>query len=428
MSAFWLIAAVLVAAAAACILAPLWLHQPEQQAGLSQEEANTQFFRERLADLDTELRERRIGAAQYQSLRAELERTLLDDMPQENAPRRAGGMRALGTAAAVVAPLLALGHYYIGSYRGEAGEWIALQSRLDAAVQRAMRQPREFPEEAHANLPDFVRVLQTRVLREGMNDADSLFLLGRGLVRLQLTEQAVLTLRRALRLAPARTDIKMGYAQALLLANDGKLNEVIARLLHAVLQSEPAHQGALMMLGLGARNAGDHQTTLYAWRSLLEKLEPDSEAANMLRDSIARVERDMEAAAEAAAEAAPAAPAAGTKASITVTVEVAPALETRVASDDTLFIFAKAAAGPPMPLAAVRQRARNFPVRVVLDDDKAMLPEMRLSAFREVVVGARISKAGDVMARPGDLEGLSDTLDLSQGPRAVALTIDRVLP
>jgi len=424
MSAFWLIAATLVAAAAACILAPLWLHQPEQQAGLSQEAANTRFFRERLADLDTELRERRIGPAQYQSLRAELERTLLDDMPRENAPRRPGGMRALGTAAAVVAPLLALGHYYIGSYRGEAGEWIALQSRLDAAVQRAMRQPQEFPAEAHANLPDFVRVLQTRVLREGMNDADSLFLLGRGLVRLQLTEQAVLTLRRALRLAPARTDIKMGYAQALLLANDGKLNEVIARLLYAVLQSEPAHQGALMMLGLGARNAGDHQTTLYAWRSLLEKLEPDSEAANMLRDSIARVERDM----EAAAEAAPAAPAAGTKASITVTVAVAPALEARVAPDDTLFIFAKAAAGPPMPLAAVRQRARNFPVRVVLDDDKAMLPEMRLSAFREVVVGARISKAGDVMARPGDLEGLSETLDLSQGPQAVALTIDRVVP
>lgn len=425
MSAFWFIAAALVAAAAACILAPLWLHQPEKKAGLSQEAANTRIFRERLADLDTELRERRIGAAQYQSLRAELERTLLNDMPQENAPRRPGGMRALGTAAAVVAPLLALGHYYIGSYRGEASEWIALQSRLDAAVQRAMRQPHEFPEEAHANLPDFVRVLQTRVLREGMNDADSLFLLGRGLVRLQLTEQAVLTLRRALQLAPARTDIKMGYAQALLLANDGKLNDVIARLLHAVLQSEPAHQGALMMLGLGARNAGDHQTTLYAWRSLLEKLEPDSEAANLLRDSIARVERDM----EAADEAAPAAtPAAGTKASITVTVELAPALETRVAPDDTLFIFAKAAAGPPMPLAAVRQRAGNFPVRVVLDDAKAMLPEMRLSAFQEVVVGARISKGGDVMSRSGDLEGLSETLDLSQGPQALTLTIDRVVP
>jgi cytochrome c-type biogenesis protein CcmH len=80
-----------------------------------------------------------------------------------------------------------------------------------------------------------------------------------------------------------------------------------------------------------------------------------------------------------------------------------------------------------MPLAAVRQPARGFPVQVVLDDSQAMTSSMKLSNFQQVVVGARISKSGGATANPGDLEGVSETLDLAKGPQSVSLMIDEVV-
>ena len=82
-----------------------------------------------------------------------------------------------------------------------------------------------------------------------------------------------------------------------------------------------------------------------------------------------------------------------------------------------------------MPLAAVRQAAAEnpFPVEVVLDDSKAMLPSLKLSNFETVIVGARISKDGDVSAKPGDLEVLSEPLSLGAKPLTVSLIVDRVV-
>ena len=45
-----------------------------------------------------------------------------------------------------------------------------------------------------------------------------------------------------------------------------------------------------------------------------------------------------------------------------------------------------------------------------------------------VVVGARVSKAGDVQAKPGDFEGTSPVLSLAGGSQAVSVTIDQIVP
>jgi cytochrome c-type biogenesis protein CcmH len=74
-----------------------------------------------------------------------------------------------------------------------------------------------------------------------------------------------------------------------------------------------------------------------------------------------------------------------------------------------------------MPLAILRRQARELPVAFRLDDTMAMTPEMTLSKFPQVVIGARISKSGSATPQAGDFEGIS--APVSSGATGVTVTI-----
>jgi len=94
-------------------------------------------------------------------------------------------------------------------------------------------------------------------------------------------------------------------------------------------------------------------------------------------------------------------------AGVTVTVRLSPELKGKASPNQALYIFARATQGPAMPLAVVRKQVKDLPVTVTLDDSTAMMPDFKLSTVPEYVVGARITQSGDVIAKPGDLEGFS---------------------
>lgn len=423
MTQFWLSCAALAAIAAAFVLAPLWRYR-SGYTDTSRTEVNTRIFRQRLTELEAERTDGRIDDARYQELRAELERALLSDVPAQASlqpgARASGWLVGIVTASVILAACI----YYVAvAYRAETAAHIALAARYSALLNSVLRKPDALAEIKPEDLPGFLRLLQTQVARARTVDPDQLLLLGVGFIQTQRLEDAKTALSRARQLAPARNDIAIAYAQALILANDGRIDREAAQLLHAVLRAEPNHQGALMLLGIGAFNSGDYQIAITAWKPLLASVTPGSEAARLLSANIERAEAMLK------QESVPKSPGAtAAQASIAVTVDLAPDLKARLAPDDTLFVFAKAVQGPPMPLAAVRQAAKDFPVQVVLDDSRAPTPAAKLSDFQNVVVGARISKGGDAVPRTGDLEGQSAPLSLGASPVSVSLIVDRVVP
>ena len=112
---------------------------------------------------------------------------------------------------------------------------------------------------------------------------------------------------------------------------------------------------------------------------------------------------------------------------LTVKVELDAKLVAKAAPGDTVFVYAKAASGPPMPLAVQRLRVEQLPATVTLTDGMGMLPNMKLSQFPQVIVGARISKSGNAIAQSGDLQTVSKPLAVTT-TTPIGLTIDQLVP
>ena len=116
-----------------------------------------------------------------------------------------------------------------------------------------------------------------------------------------------------------------------------------------------------------------------------------------------------------------------TTGAIAVTVDIAKELIDKQPKDGILFIFAKAASGSPMPLAAVKLAKYSFPITVELSDSSAMVAGLNLSSAENIIISARISIDDSVMPSSGELEGHSESLK-RESVSDYQLQIDTLIP
>ncbi len=419
---------VLTVVAMVLILAPLWqVRRPAHQ--LAPQRLNTRLFRERLNELEHERQQGQLDDDAYQALRAELERTLLNDvgaLPTGHELRvRTGKLSWILGGSAALLPLLTLWYFYSYYYQGNVADWALTRERLAEAVAVQRQHPQQPPDKQLLDeLPNTARVLQAQLSADGLRDAGGLQLLGAVYLELGAPQEASDALERALSLQPNNPEVMLMLAQGLIGLNEGKLEARSAQLLQTVLTQQPQHQGAKMLLGFSAAKAGEYTVALSALRSLRQDLAASPEALQLLDQGIAQIEQKQRPpAADTTTASAPAA-----EKRITLKVALSQALQDKLAANDQVLVFAKAESGPPMPLAAVRQPAQNFPLEVVLDDSQAMLDTLKLSQFERVQVQARIAKGNGPQAQAGDLQSAPLVVDLTATPNAnLELTIDQVV-
>jgi cytochrome c-type biogenesis protein CcmH len=184
---------------------------------------------------------------------------------------------------------------------------------------------------------------------------------------------------------------------------------------------------ALALAGSAAFYRKDYAGALRHWEKMAQ-LAPNSDFVQQIQGGIDEARKLMGGPSVATAAAQPATTPRATSttgASVSGTVTLAASLAGKASPDDALFVFARPAEGPRMPLAMIRKQVRDLPLTFKLDDSMAMSPAARLSSAERVVVGARISKRGDATAQPGDLQGLS--APVSPGAAGLKLEISEVV-
>ena len=402
--------AVLAMATAAWMTRPLWRNNVD--AGQRRRAANVAAYRQRLAELEADAAAGLVDAGTAAGLRAELDARLLYDAElAETAPRQTkpawimGGLLGLAIAA-----LATLGYVRSGTWK--------MQQQIAAAPAEKSASPVA----AQDSVENMMLGLQQR-LREQPGDVNGWALLGRSMFSLERYQEAAE--------AFAKANALTGEQEPDLLVDEGEargfqnrdLSGLPQQRFEAALKLEPQHAKGLWYAGMAAEQNGDPMSARAYWTELAKQDIPEALRA-VLNE---RLGQAAPAAPAPVAAAEPTEPAVSTLA-LNLKVSLAPELVARLSPDASLFVFAKAAAGPPMPLAVYRGRAGELPLTVRLDDSMAMTPQLKLSQFDRWVVTARVSRAGQATAVSGDLQGSLTVAREGLGDAALELVLDQVVP
>lgn len=448
---FWILAAGLAGLALLFVLAPLLSVTSETDHNdVDLDEVNLGLFKQQLAELDADLAAGKLDQSQYDSARRDLEREALNNLDSKTGeqPRAmslpSARLTALTLVLAVPASALAL-YLMLGSQdmipRLEAGtgDQVAAQGHNGAA-------------DGMPSLDVLVAQLEER-LQQTPDDTEGWITLGRTYFAMQDAAKAETALARAYELMPKDSRVLVAYADALAANNDNNLEGRPSALIAEALEMDPDDLRARWLSGMAAFQRGQFTAAAVSWKRVLSEIDPEGEDAAELRRLIDNAEQraGVPSAARLAEKngAGEPGPAGDARASngddehppeskpanqadagapaIEVDVSLAPALLDRSPPDTTVFVYAKAAAGPPMPLAVQRIRVADLPKTLRLDESMAMMPTMKLSSFPQVIVGARVSTSGQAMPQSGDLEGETGPIP-SSGSTQVTVSIDRVRP
>jgi cytochrome c-type biogenesis protein CcmH len=437
MTLFWIISAAMIIAAMG-LLAPTLLRRQEAAAD-STEQLNVVIAREHLAELAKQKEAGDLSDEEFAQAKQDLEMALADDLAgTKGAPKVAtdtGGGRTALIVSALLIPLITIFTY--------------LEIGSPALIDRqAMAGSASAPEgHGSGDLPpigDLAAQLRER-LEANPENAEGWFLLGRTYMRMEDYTQAAEAFERVNTLLPDQPAVLLSLADALTMRDGRRSGPRAVELLEQALSIDPNAVTALWLLGNAAFDDGKTAQAVEYWQRAYPLLEDEpgmqaelgqmiTAAGGQLPSSPVTLPPIMGAApaapvqnAAAPTAAEPATPGAETGASVTVEVALAPTLFERVADTDTVFIFARAENGPPMPLAVARHSVAELPLRVTLTDAMAMMPAMKLSSFPRVKVTARVSKSGQAGSQPGDITAGDVVVETANSGGAVQLLLNRIV-
>jgi len=401
MTDFWLAAGLLLLVALSFLLIPV-LRGRRAQLEEDRTALNVALYQERVAELTAQQAAGVLDDAQLAKGRDEAARELLDDTENAEPQRLARLGKPLPLLAAVLVPLMGLGLYlHFG-----ASEQVELTRQFAHAPQSM--------EEMTARLE--------RAVEAQPDSAEGLYFLGRAYMAQERAADAAKVFERAATLAGRQPELLGQWAQALYFANDKQWTEQLQALTDEALKADPNEVTSLGLLGIAAFEREHYQDAIDYWNRLLVQLPEGDTSRAALQGGIDRAQDRLKAGEGKTASPAPeAASAVAATARLKVRVELAAALKDKVKPEDTVFIFARASSGPPMPLAAKRVTVAQLPIEVELSDSDAMMPNMKLSSFPEVQLVARVSRAGK--PTQGEWIGRSSPL-ASSTTVAQHLTID----
>ena len=425
MTQFWMYAALLCAVAIAIVC---W---PRRRPRLVDREAtNVALYRQRIEELSREHGEGRLSDQELATLKDELAASLLLDADGAGVSTASTGniidRRAVFIVAALVPLIAFVGYRQLGSI-----DDVEIAKGTKALVAAEAAPAGADAAHAGADLKSLADKLEARLATKP-SDPDGWFLLGRTAVDLQEYARAANAYEKLAALVPTEAVPLIYQAQAQFMQHDRHVTPDVKATIDRALALSPGDPSALELLAVDAFERKDYRATLdYLNQGIAHDMPPEQRA--YFSQGIAKTRELLglppvpQGAAAMPAGAITRAASPGSNAlangaagpAIDVAVNVAPGVT--IPPGTTIFVVAKAVAGPPMPLAVQRRTAADLPFKVRLDASSAMSPALTIASVDQVIVSARASRRGTPEHAPDDIEIHSAPLHV--GTQAIGLTL-----
>lgn len=383
----FLTAALLLIGMVLVMLIPALL-RPQSTLNRDDNAQRREIFRAQFAEIEQDLASGVLDAAQYELAKTELERRMLDEVTSSPlAATVAKPDRRLAVILFFLVPLTAFWLYV------KIGNPEAIVNPTGAAMMdgKPMTQ---------ADVEGLLASLAAK-LEKNPDDGAGWVLLGNSYVKIGKYAEAVKAYEQATKKITDNAQLYADYADALAATNDYKLEGLPVELANLALKIDARNIKAKMLLATAAYDRQDYKEAIALWEKIITELPKEAEIIPDIKAAIAKAQSLAGETKSTSVQKV------AVNAGIRGTVRLSPALTKALDANATLFVFARAAQGAPMPIAIVRASAKDLPYQFQLDDTSAIMPSNKLSQADAVVVVARISKSGDAKPISGDLQGMS---------------------
>ncbi|MGD2159542.1 MAG: c-type cytochrome biogenesis protein CcmI [Gammaproteobacteria bacterium] len=421
---FWALLLLLLLVAVVIVIYPLL--RVRRSTTIAYKDSNLGLYDDKLAELEADLGEGRIDHEQYQSARQEIDRELLQDIPRESRDTASIHYAAqlkrhpgLAVLISVFLPTIALLVYMKLGMHASTG--------MQHAAKQVQTQQTQTQQTTTASVEEMTRQLAERIQQQG-GSQEEWAMLGRAYKHLGQYVLSAEAFEQAVKLNPT-AQLLLEESESIALANNQRFTPEATALVMRALEMEPDNVNVLWFAGVAEFQAGNYRNSIQHLSRLTAEAKQDPDIDRSIRLYIDKARNELIAAGEdvpatdeiMGASATPSVVSSG--ASLQVKVDVSDEVRSRFSPGDAVFIYAKATAGPRMPLAVQRLTLEQLPTTVTLDDSMAMMEGMNMSAFGSVVVSARVTTSGSAIAQAGDYIGQFEVEDVTDA-EMVEISID----
>jgi cytochrome c-type biogenesis protein CcmI len=452
-TSFYLYCALFALIAVGFIVYP-WLK--DRNAKKRFEVTNTNVIKQRIQEIEREASEGLIDPEEMQTAIDEMKVALADETAFHDAQEQKAASTSLSAKSAklpliigaIPALVAAVWVYVDANQLSGLQDLVDATNNIDELSQRILVKPANDvqPEE----FQKYALVIRQQ-LRKDPLDATGWQWLGRLRMSLGQTEEAVNAFDKALKISPDSEDIRMKYAQAMMMVGDDENLRNAKRQVSYLVQIAPENRNYRLLLTVVAAQLNDRDVALANFAIIKDQLSANSSLyqslVSQLRTMGAPEELlllDNNASNEMAGESttslagsipsnADRADGAGQQArqesadrGFDITVSIASELESKIPSSGFLIVFAQdAISGSRVPLAVKKLALPQFPISVTLSADDAMIASLSLKNAEQVTITARISVDEDVMTSTGELQGSLVNVQVNDSMQAVNLIINK---
>jgi len=415
------------------LIAVLWLITPALlgKREISQDDTDQQnaaIAKERLNDLDVRLEQNEISQSEYEQIKIEIEKSLLQDVRDGEVIKYSSPKIERNAFVIITAiPLMSLALYWL---------WGSPDSiNINGQVQQSTANAKQHTGAANQKQPDSVEEMASLLeekLIKSPNNPKGWYTLGRTYITLKNFDKAVEAFKKVNELVANDVTVLLSLADAMTMAREGNMQGEPFELVKQALNLEKNNPTALWLAGLGYEQSGEFKTAIKHWKQLLPLVNNEPRSVHRIKSLIIAAEQKLGLKPTVSLDSTPMIESTTNEneksaVSISVNVSLSEKLKSKASANDYVLIYARAAQGPRMPLAIVRKQVKDLPLTVTLDDSMAMQPAMKLSSFSKVDILARVTKTGQAIPQKGDLIGQVGPITISTS-KQVDVLINKTQP